>query len=101
LIYLICGKRKKSLRAGELPERSADDDQNESADCPGQPAHWSAHPRAHFPMVIEQLAAWARAGAVYREDIEEGLDRAPHALAAIYRGENSGKKIIRLEGLAG
>jgi NADPH-dependent curcumin reductase CurA len=53
-----------------------------------------------FPAVIEQLAAWANAGTVvYREDIEDGLDRAPHALAAIYRGENRGKKIIRLEGI--
>ena len=53
-----------------------------------------------FPAVIEQLAVWAKAGTVvYREDIEEGLDRAPHALAAIYRGENRGKKMIRLERL--
>jgi NADPH-dependent curcumin reductase CurA len=52
-----------------------------------------------FPMVIEQLAAWVKGGSlVYHEDIEDGLDRAPHALAAIYRGENCGKKVIRLEG---
>jgi NADPH-dependent curcumin reductase CurA len=29
-------------------------------------------------------------------DIEDGLDRAPAALAEIYRGENRGKKLIRL-----
>jgi NADPH-dependent curcumin reductase CurA len=53
---------------------------------------------ARFPAVIGQLASWAKAGTiVYREDIEDGLDRAPHALAAIYRGENHGKKIIRLD----
>jgi NADPH-dependent curcumin reductase len=57
---------------------------------------------ARFPAVIEELAAWAKAGiVVYREDIEDGLDRAPHALAAIYRGENRGKKVIRLEGALG
>src|SRR5579859_3552117 len=57
---------------------------------------------ARFPAVIEELAARAKAGiVVYREDIEDGLDRAPHALAAIYRGENRGKKIIRLEGASG
>jgi NADPH-dependent curcumin reductase CurA len=57
---------------------------------------------ARFPMVIEQLAGWVKAGTVvYREDIEEGLDRAPYALASIYRGENCGKKVIRLEGLSG
>jgi hypothetical protein len=53
---------------------------------------------SQFPSVIEKLAAWVKAGIlVYREDIEDGLDRAPYALAAIYRGENRGKKIIRLE----
>jgi NADPH-dependent curcumin reductase CurA len=53
-----------------------------------------------FPAVIEQLATWLKAGTlVYREDIEDGLERAPHALAAIYRGENRGKKIIRMEGV--
>ena len=50
-----------------------------------------------FPAAIEQLAAWSRAGdIVFQEDIEAGLDRAPAALAAIYRGENRGKKIIQI-----
>jgi NADPH-dependent curcumin reductase CurA len=54
--------------------------------------------KERFPSIIEQLASWVKAGSlVYREDIEEGLGRAPHALAAIYRGENRGKKIVRLE----
>ncbi len=53
--------------------------------------------RAQFPSVIEQLAAWSRAGAiVFHEEIEAGLDQAPAALAAIYRGENRGKKIIQI-----
>lgn len=50
-----------------------------------------------FQSVIEHLAVLSRDGAiVFREEIETGLDRAPAALAAIYRGENSGKKIIRI-----
>ena len=50
-----------------------------------------------YTKVVEQLAAWVREGSlVYHEDIEEGLDRAPAALAAIYRGENRGKKVIKL-----
>ena len=50
-----------------------------------------------FPAVIEQLAAWSREGAiVFPEDHERGLDRAPAALAALYRGENLGKKIIQI-----
>jgi NADPH-dependent curcumin reductase CurA len=52
---------------------------------------------ARFPQVVAQLAAWVREGAlVYREDIVDGLDNAPAALAELYRGENHGKKIIRL-----
>ena len=37
---------------------------------------------------------------VFHEEIEAGLDRAPAALAAIYRGENRGKKIIQIVGRA-
>ena len=51
-----------------------------------------------FPAVSDTLATWVKEGAlVYREDIEQGLDQAPNALAGLYRGENRGKKIIRLE----
>ena len=50
-----------------------------------------------FQSVIEQLAVWSKEGGiVFREEIESGLDCAPAALAAIYRGENSGKKIIKI-----
>ena len=52
---------------------------------------------AKFPAVIEQLATWLKDGSVVsREDIEDGIDRAPGALQDLYRGENRGKKIIRL-----
>jgi NADPH-dependent curcumin reductase len=52
---------------------------------------------AKFPETIATLGTWLREGTLkYRDDIEVGLDRAPHALAAIYRGENEGKKIIML-----
>lgn len=52
---------------------------------------------ARFQSVIEQLATWSKEGAiVFHEDIEAGLDRAPAALAAIYRGENRGKKIVQI-----
>jgi hypothetical protein len=54
---------------------------------------------ARFEGVVAKLAAWVKSGdIVYREDIEMGLNRAPRALAAIFKGENHGKKMIRLEG---
>jgi NADPH-dependent curcumin reductase len=50
-----------------------------------------------FPAVIAQLSRWQQEGAlVFHEDIELGLDRAPGALAAIFRGENRGKKMVRI-----
>lgn len=50
-----------------------------------------------FPAIAAQLAAWLADGTLkFREDVEQGLDRAPAALAAIYRGENDGKKLIEL-----
>jgi NADPH-dependent curcumin reductase CurA len=50
-----------------------------------------------FPAVIAQLARWRQEGAlVFHEDVETGLDHAPGALAAIFRGENRGKKMIHI-----
>jgi NADPH-dependent curcumin reductase CurA len=32
----------------------------------------------------------------YREDILDGIDKAPDAIAGLYRGENLGKRLIKL-----
>lgn len=46
---------------------------------------------------VPQLADWVRQGKLrYREDILDGLERAPDAVAGLYRGENLGKRLIRL-----
>jgi NADPH-dependent curcumin reductase len=46
---------------------------------------------------VAQLAGWVRAGQLrYQEDILEGLESCPDALAGLYRGENKGKRVIRL-----
>jgi hypothetical protein len=45
----------------------------------------------------EKLAQWVRNGDIrYREDILDGIERAPDAIAGLYRGENLGKRLIRL-----
>jgi NADPH-dependent curcumin reductase len=50
-----------------------------------------------FPSVAAILAAWIREGTLkYREDVEQGLDRAPAALTGLYQGANQGKKIIQV-----
>jgi NADPH-dependent curcumin reductase CurA len=44
-----------------------------------------------------ELARWVRAGLIrYREAILEGIERAPDAIAGLYRGENLGKRLIRI-----
>lgn len=46
---------------------------------------------------IARLANWVRGGMLrYREDILDGLDAAPDAIAGLYRGENLGKRLIRV-----
>jgi NADPH-dependent curcumin reductase len=46
---------------------------------------------------VAQLADWVRAGRLrYREDILDGIKACPDALAGLYRGENLGKRLIRL-----
>jgi NADPH-dependent curcumin reductase len=50
-----------------------------------------------FEAAIAQLAAWLRAGQLrHREDILDGIEHAPGAIAGLYRGENLGKRLIRL-----
>jgi NADPH-dependent curcumin reductase CurA len=46
---------------------------------------------------VAQLATWVREGKLhYREDILDGIKACPGALAGLYRGENEGKRLIRL-----
>jgi NADPH-dependent curcumin reductase len=46
---------------------------------------------------VSRLAAWVRAGKLaYREDILDGMEACPGAIAGLYRGENLGKRLIRL-----
>ncbi len=46
---------------------------------------------------VGQLADWVRNGQLrYVEDILDGMESCPDALAGLYRGENKGKRIIKL-----
>jgi len=50
-----------------------------------------------FPEALARLAGWVRSGELrYAEDILEGIEAAPDAIASLYRGENLGKRLIRL-----
>ena len=46
---------------------------------------------------VTRLASWIRNGQLrYREEILEGIEQAPDAIAGLYRGENMGKRVIRI-----
>jgi len=50
-----------------------------------------------YEEAIARLATWVRDGRLrYREDIVDGLEHCPGAIAELYRGENLGKRLIRL-----
>lgn len=47
---------------------------------------------------LVQLSRWVRAGRIrYREEVLEGLEAAPDSIAGLYRGENMGKRLIRVQ----
>lgn len=51
-----------------------------------------------YEEAVARLAAWVRDGSLlYREEILEGMATAPDAIAGLYRGENFGKRVIRLQ----
>ena len=50
-----------------------------------------------YEEAVRKLAPWVRDGSLhYREEILEGIASAPDAIAGLYRGENLGKRLIRL-----
>jgi NADPH-dependent curcumin reductase CurA len=50
-----------------------------------------------FDAARHDLARWVREGRLrYREEVLAGLDHAPDAIAGLYRGENMGKRLIRI-----
>ena len=52
---------------------------------------------ARYEEAIAQLSAWVKSGDLrYREEILDGIESAPDAIAGLYRGENLGRRVIRL-----
>jgi NADPH-dependent curcumin reductase CurA len=50
-----------------------------------------------YAEAVARLAGWVREGRLrYREDFLEGIETAPGSIAGLYRGENLGKRLIRL-----
>ncbi len=52
---------------------------------------------ARYAEGLQALAEWVRAGKIhYREEILDGIEQAPDSIAGLYRGENLGKRLIRI-----
>ncbi len=54
-----------------------------------------------YQEAINALTQWIDDGLIhYQEDILQGIEKAPDAIAGLYRGENLGKRLIQLEPIA-
>jgi NADPH-dependent curcumin reductase CurA len=52
---------------------------------------------ALYPTFAEVMAGWVTTGQIqYREEIIDGLENAPQAFVGLLRGENFGKRVIRV-----
>jgi NADPH-dependent curcumin reductase CurA len=52
---------------------------------------------SQYPAFLADVGGWLREGRIkYREDITDGLEKAPRELVGLLKGENFGKKIIRV-----
>ncbi len=49
------------------------------------------------PDFLRDVSQWLRAGRIhYREDVVEGLENAPRAFLGLFRGENLGKRVVKV-----
>lgn len=56
---------------------------------------WDFAPR--HEQALKQLAGWIASGQLkYREDIIDGFENMPRALIGLFRGENIGKRVVRV-----
>lgn len=52
---------------------------------------------AQFPQAFGELAGWmARGDLTLREDIQHGLEHAPHTLRRLFEGKNLGKQLLEI-----
>ena len=52
---------------------------------------------SRVPAALAQMGEWVKSGRLkYREDIVEGIDKAPRAFIGMLRGENFGKTLVRV-----
>ena len=61
------------------------------------PLHVRNFVESHQAEFLDEMAGWIRDGLVtYREDVWDGLERAPEAFSAMLKGGNFGKTLVRV-----
>ena len=56
----------------------------------------SDHPEREADF-LRDVSGWLKDGKIkYREDIVDGLENAPRAFLGLFRGENTGKLLVRV-----
>ena len=54
-------------------------------------------PVNRWPPALRQMGEWVRSGKIkYREDVVQGIDKAPRAFIGMLRGENFGKQLVKM-----
>ena len=52
---------------------------------------------ALLPRFLEEMSGWIKAGKItWTQTVEQGIDQAPAAFAKLFRGENTGKMLVKL-----
>ena len=50
-----------------------------------------------YPEFVAEVGAWVKAGRIkYEETIVDGLDRAVTAFLGLFKGDNTGKMVVRV-----
>lgn len=103
----IAAALKECMASGGRITRVGVVEDYNKVDAAGRPWEWPFHESTSFFIVhdyhreydaaIAEMARWMRAGQLrWREDIFEGLDRAPAALLDLFDGGNIGKRLVRV-----
>ncbi len=52
---------------------------------------------SRFGEAVSELRRWVSEGKiVHREDVQEGIENAPRTFLRLFRGENTGKQLLKL-----
>ena len=105
-LYALAGSKEQLVRAAVVHFFRGATERVEAAvaDVSGAAAKVAAYLHAvatelapASPEFLADVGGWLRQGRIkYREDITDGLENAPRELIGLLRGENFGKKIIRV-----